>query len=355
MNQALVDGLVHAVLYEGYMLYPYRPSLKNRQRWTFGGLFPRSYCEVHESGDTCLVQTECLVEGGEDAVLSIKVGFLHLISRLIGEVEHPQRERPEQAEPRFHVVDKLQVGKRLLQTWQEAVERECVLPDLKLAALATEPTRQVFAFPSNRQVEPVRGPLGTIDAVIVRQQQEIAGSIAVSAQPVVDGLFKIRVRVENSTPLGNAVACNREEAQLHALVSTHTVLGVRDGAFISQIDPPEERRALAESCQNVGTWPVLVGEPGARDTLLSVPIILYDYPQIAAESPGDLFDSTEIDEILTLRILTLTDEEKLAMASVDERARALLQRTESLGQEQLMRLHGATRQLQPIPAEDEHE
>ena len=46
MNQALVDRIVNAVLYEGYLLYPYRPSVKNRQRWTFGGLYPRSYCEA---------------------------------------------------------------------------------------------------------------------------------------------------------------------------------------------------------------------------------------------------------------------------------------------------------------------
>ncbi len=89
------------------------------------------------------------------------------------------------------------------------------------------------------------------------------------------------------------------------------------------IDPPEpfERTGRGLS-QHRRAWPVLVGEPGETDTMLSAPIILYDYPQIAPESPGDLFDSTEIDEILTLRILTLTDEEKRAMAAVDDRAGA---------------------------------
>jgi hydrogenase maturation protease len=82
--------------------------------------------------------------------------------------------------------------------------------------------------------------------------------------------------------------------------------------------------------------------------MLSSPIILYDYPQIAPESPGDLFDATEIDEILTLRILTLTDDEKRAMASLDERARALLERTESIAREQLMGLHGTIRGLRPL-------
>ena len=75
--------------------------------------------------------------------------------------------------------------------------------------------------------------------------------------------------------------------------------------------------------------------------MLSSPIILYDYPQIAAESAGDLFDSTEIDEILTLRIMTLSDDEKREIRSVDSRARELLERTETLPAEQFMKLHGA--------------
>ena len=88
---------------------------------------------------------------------------------------------------------------------------------------------------------------------------------------------------------------------------------------------------------------MLVGPEGSTDTLLCSPIILYDHPQIAPESAGDLFDGTEIDEILTLRILTLTDAEKAEMAGNDERAGALLARTEALSEEQLQRLHGVMR------------
>jgi hydrogenase maturation protease len=87
----------------------------------------------------------------------------------------------------------------------------------------------------------------------------------------------------------------------------------------------------------------MVGEPGTADTVLVSPIILYDYPQVAPESPGDLFDATEIDEILTLRILTLTEEEKKQVAAVDDRARTLLERTEALSAEQLAGLHGTIR------------
>jgi hypothetical protein len=87
----------------------------------------------------------------------------------------------------------------------------------------------------------------------------------------------------------------------------------------------------------------MVGETGGRDTMLASPIILYDYPELAPESPGDLFDATEIDEILTLRILTMTDDEKREMRGTDPRADALLARTEALAREELMRLHGTMR------------
>src|SRR5207248_1108733 len=140
---------------------------------------------------------------------------------------------------------------------------------------------------------------------------------------------------------------SRDNALLRSLISTHTILGVHQGEFVSLLDPPDQWRDAAAGCRNVGTWPVLVGAEGARDTLLSSPIILYDYPQIAPESPGDLFDGTEIDEILALRIMTMTDEEKREMRNSDERARKLLERTEGLPLEHLMKLHGTLRDLHP--------
>ncbi len=184
--------------------------------------------------------------------------------------------------------------------------------------------------------------------MIVREQEAIAGSVEVSARHLADELFKVSVRVRNETPFEESLAHDRDLALLRSLVSTHTILAVRQGAFVSLIDPPERFKHLVDGCKNVQSFPVLVGDPGETDAMLSAPIILYDYPQIAPESPGDLFDSTEIDEILTLRILTLTDEEKRAAAAVDDRARALLERTESLAKEQLMGLHGTIRGLRPL-------
>ena len=137
----------------------------------------------------------------------------------------------------------------------------------------------------------------------------------------------------------------REEALYSSFISTHTILGVEDGNFISLLEPPDELRDHVAQCRNEGTWPVLVGEPGARDAMLSSPIILYDYPQIAPESPGALFDGTEIDEILTLRILTLTDEEKRQMSQLDQRTREILERSDSIAPEEFMKLHGILRPI----------
>jgi hydrogenase maturation protease len=130
---------------------------------------------------------------------------------------------------------------------------------------------------------------------------------------------------------------------LHALVSAHAILRVTGGEFVSLTDPPELLRQAAEQCDNQGVWPVLGGEPGSRDCMLVSPIILSDYPQVAPESAGDLFDGAEIDEILTLRILTMTDSEKEEMRQMDERTRRILERTESLSPSQLMQLHGVLR------------
>jgi hypothetical protein len=130
------------------------------------------------------------------------------------------------------------------------------------------------------------------------------------------------------------------------LCSTHTVLRAQGGAFVSLTDPPPALRAAAEACRNEGTWPVLAGEPGDRRTLLSSPIILSDHPQIAPESPGDLFDGGEIDQLLILNILSLTDAEKAEMRASDPRAGEILDRTEALTSEELMGLHGAIREWQ---------
>jgi hydrogenase maturation protease len=348
MNQTIVDQIAVAVLYEGYMLYPYRPSVKNRQRWTFGGLYPLAYSESQEGGDACAMQTECLVLGGSGTTLHVTVRFLQLVARLVGEYIPPLHDWTEEGEPRWRIVEALKVGDVVHYAWQEAVEHKIDLGESNLGALVAQPRQIEFHLDSGQDHEPLRDPDGAIVGVFVREHRSIEGSVELSAVSVKEGCFRLTVQVRNQTPWrGDETTASRDEALMHSLVSTHTVLVVRDGEFVSMIDPPEPFRAQAAECRNIGTWPVLVGAEGANDTILSAPIILYDYPRIAPESPGDLFDSTEIDEILTLRIMTLTEDEKRAMSAVDKRARALLERTESLAREQLLGLHGTVRGLRP--------
>jgi len=323
MNLARVDEIAKAVLYEGYMLYPYRPSsVKNRQRWNFGVVYPQAYREAQDGEEPCSMQTECLVSGNRATILEVKVRFLHLQTRTMRS-SADVRTRP------------------LPDGWQEAVEREVSPADLTLEGLLLEPLRHAFAFPSQTQTNSER------DGIVERRHEVVDGAITVSAERLGENLFKVSIHVKNVSPIKNSSA-DRDAALMQCFVSTHTILGVKGGEFVSLLEPPPELQDVASCCQNVGAWPVLVGEHGQRDTLLASPIILYDYPQIAPESPGDLFDGTEIDEILSLRIMTLTDEEKREIRESDDRARQILDRTEAMPVEQFMKLHGAMRGLRPL-------
>jgi hypothetical protein len=154
--------------------------------------------------------------------------------------------------------------------------------------------------------------------------------------------------VQNMTPFPNGAATKREEALPLSLVSAHLVLGLTGGEFVSLLDPGETYRESAAGCSNVGVFPVLAGEEPDRSIMLCSPIILYDYPKVAPESAGDFFDGTEMDEMLTLRVLTLTDAEKQEMRSGDPRARRILERTEALTSDAMLKAHGIIRDLREI-------
>jgi hypothetical protein len=355
MNRAQVARIADAVLYEGYILYPYRPSVKNRQRWTFGGLYPESYSKAQAGADAYGNQTECLIHGDTATKVEAVVRFLHLTARVVGAIEPPLANRPADAAPTHRPVDVLRVGEELFHSWQEAEEREVALDGLQLKDLLDRLCRQAFTFRGRSWLEPLPESDGKVVGVLAREQQTVEGEIEAAAAAVGEGLFRLTLRVLNRTLLDDASHANRDEVLLRTLVSTHILLGVHGGEFVSLLEPPDEWRESAAACRNIGVWPVLAGDAGRKDAMLSSPIILYDYPQVAPESQGDFFDGGEIDEILTLRILTMTDEEKGQMAAVDGRARELLARTESLGGEEMSRLHGAMRALRPAEGDNGHD
>ncbi len=347
MNLERVEAIVNAVLYEGYILYPYRASsVKNRQRWTFGGVYPREFAEDENSAAS--MQTECLVRGGPETAIEAHVRFLHPMRREIGSFPQPLKELPAAVEPAYSKVDSLKIGDKMFHAWEEAVERDIPVPATAIAGLTAGVVRIPFAFPGVRAQEPLRGEDGRVFGVLIRISADIAGEVGIAAREAVPGVFRLTLRVENVTGMPPPRdAPRRTEAQMRAFASTHMTLGVQGGAFISLMDPPEVLKDAAAACKNEGTWPVLAGEDGTAASVLSSRIILYDYPQVAPESPGDLFDATEIDELLTLRVLAMTDAEKREAAAVDERARALLMRCESLTEADMGRLHGALREIRP--------
>lgn len=302
---ARVRRLADAVLYEGYLLYPYRQSSqKNQRRWLFGTLVPRIDSEALGGLEPWRCQTECLIEAEPSASLELGVRFLHFGLRTAGDaLAH--------------------------STFEDASERTVAVGPVALDELIRQPLSHPFRFAG--------------EAAPQRTQHEVSGCIEVAAHLAAPGVVRLRVQVMNLTPApapAETAPAGQQSSSLRALASVHALLMVQDGAFVSQIDPGPRLQPWAAECRNEGLFPVLVGEPGTRDLMLCSPIILYDHPAIAAQSPGDLFDATEIDEILTLRLLTLSADEKREIAAGDERARQLLARVEQLGEAALAQLHG---------------
>jgi hypothetical protein len=331
-----VKKIAEAVLYEGYILWPYRRSAtKNQQRWTFGGVYPRAYSEARGEDDPWIMQTQCPLSGDEASTIEVRVRFLHVTERKVG----------VRKDETLKFVEELRVGGELYLPWDEATEREIEVGRFKLSELLESPKRVEIDIPGGSSEEPLADPTGEVVAALVRSWRALRGMVAVEAEPLQDGLFRMTVRITNTTPWEGE---DRESTLRQAFASTHTVLEAKGGEFVSLMDPPEPFREAVRGCENLKTWPVLVGEEGERSMMLSSPIILYDYPQIAPESPGDLFDGGEIDQLLILNILTLTDEEKEEMRASDPRAREILKRCESLTPEQLMSLHGVVRESQRL-------
>ena len=303
-----VEAIANAVLYEGYLLYPYRPSaVKNRVRWTFGGVYPRAWSEA--GGEPWQMRAECLALGGEDCRVDATIRFLHLL----------ERRSPGE------------------QPWQEATERSVRGGPFAAGELAARPVRLQVRLPAAEARE----------GDVTREWAAVEAEAEIGARALDGGAWRLTVLVSNVTPLDHPGGLDRQRAVRHAMASTHVVLRVGGGELVSLADPPEALRAAAAECRNVGAWPALVGPPGSGDTVLASPIILEDHPRVATQSPGDLFDATEIDELLSLRILTLSEEEKAEMRRVDERVRRVLERTEALTPDELLRLHGTVRRLRP--------
>lgn len=324
MNFDSVEKIAAAILYEGYILYPYRPTaIKNRQRWNFGTLYPRVYAEAQRPVEPFSLVAECLIIPETNPTLDVKVSFLQLI-------------RQQSLEP-SHVNAPHSLSDPSLE-WEEAIERTSEHHELRLNDLIATPLvlnlqMDASSLPERQNREPISAPQAIL---------------TITAEMLRDEVCKLRLELQNVSSLPSGAEAKRDEALPQSLVSAHMLLGITGGEFISLLDPGDLYREPAAACCNTGVFPVLAGEEPSRSIMLCSPIILYDYPKVAPESAGDFFDGTEMDEMLTLRVLTLTDEEKQEMRNSDPRARKILERTEALTAESMLKAHGVIRGLREI-------
>jgi hypothetical protein len=331
--------VANAVLYEGYLLYPYRQSAqKNRTRFQFGVLMPPAYRAVDDC-EPSASQTECLLESADDAAVEILVRFLHFQRRTV------QRIAPDTGQ--ISDVDTLTVNGVEYTSWDEAVEREQSFY-ARVGHLLGADTELLFRVNEGQELEGLTGPGGERAGRLVRRWERLDAAIGVRAERVAGpyGALRLRVRVENRSQPRIPVRC-RDDGLRYSLIAAHLLVAVLGGTFLSLTDPPQWAAAEAAASTNIGTWPVLAGPDDCRDLLLSSPVILYDHPEVAPESAGDLFDATEIDEILTLRTLALTEDERRQARATDPRAAELIDRLDVLPPEMLDRMHGAIRYLSP--------
>lgn len=358
---AVARQVADAVLLEGYVLYPYRASAaKNRLRWQFGVLVPPAWGRAHD--EHVFQQTEILMEPRGGATLALELRFLHAQRRTV------QRAGED---GNFEEVPELHLADRVLVPWDEGAEERVEL-SVPVAELADGGVTVPFRRPARDDFETVLDADGRTVGRLVRRTEEIEGAVRLQTTEL-DGVyrvFRLRAVVENTSPWTPAAgaeagsgpgsgaaraagSADREAALPHSLVAAHLLLGLDSGSFLSMTDPPEWAREAVATCVNRHTWPVLAGEPGRADVVLSSPIILEDHPAIAPESAGAMYDATEIDEILALRTAALTDQEKREARGTDARAAAVIDLADSMPPEVLERLHGAVRALREVTGPDQ--
>jgi hypothetical protein len=333
------------VLYEGYVLYPYRASAqKNQLRWQFGVLAPPGYCRSAGS-ERSAMRSEVVVDPGARPQLTVRIRCL--------QIQHRDVESTDDGGVSFSPADSLQLGDSTLVPWDEAVDSEINVAAHALTASADATISHPFTLPSGEDIEVLRDHRGSVVGRAVRRREEVRGLVRLSTAnaDAESNLLKVSISVENTTDWADDDApTDRDSVMRKSLIAVHTLLAVDDASFVSLLDPRPDAEAVVATCHNDGTFPVLIGAAETSDVMLSSPIILYDFPAVAPESAGDFCDSTEIDEILALRVMTLTDDEKAEARGTDARAAAIIDRCDDMPDEIWSRLHGAVRSLRPVDA-----
>ena len=222
------------------------------------------------------------------------------------------------------------------------LELRCALDGGPDAALEAE-VRFLASSGERHQGEPQRVTLGPVAAcdLPLERALTVAGldvGLRLSAEPLPDGLACVSLRVENRSACDEGL--DRAGALRRSLLSTHPLLRVRGGRFRSPLDGP---------AASVNTYPVLATPQD--DVVLGAAIVLPDHPQLAPESLGGLFDSTEIEEALLLHVRTLSDAELAEIQADDPAVREMVARAAAATPQDIVALHGRVTLRDPVTTE----
>jgi hypothetical protein len=268
-----LERLIGSLLYEGYALYPYTPAAtKNATPTPFGIVYPPAYAAGAASTFDHL-ELRCAVAAAADAQLLAEIRFL------------------------------ASSGLR-----HQATAHRLELERQSLGALTQGPLEREFRL----------GEAGS---------QQLTAGLTLAARRLGDALYEVRLRIANRTPCAEGL--DRAGALAHALLSTHPLLRVGQGRFISPLE---------HHCASTNTFPVLASP--ADDAMLGAAIVLPDHPQIAPESRGVLFDSTEIEEALLLHVQVLSDSEREQIERADPAVREMVARAAAATPQDIVALHG---------------
>jgi hypothetical protein len=243
----------------------------------FGILYPHAYAR-QEPRCFDFLQMECVLRGAPDPVIRASARFLQ------------SRGRPHQAR-----------------------ERRVRLPGSVAAMLAQRPVESTFAFAA-------AGP-GTV-----------SGRVELSARRAAPGAWFVRLRVENTSVLSglHRSGARHQDALVHSLLSTHTILRAESGTFVSPLDHDGPLGHLVSSCRNINTWPVLAS--ANDDAMLGAAVVLADHPHVHAESAGVPAEDAASDAALLLHLKQLTPEEQRAIAEQSPEFRQIVDRATGVHQ-----------------------
>ncbi len=272
-----LEELLESLLWEGYALYPYTPgATKNATPTPFGIAYPPVYAATLQSTFDHL-ELRCVLGAPADAVLSAEVRFLAAS------------------------------GER-----HQAAAHRIGLPGAMVGALAGRAARKEVS-------------VGGLTVGMALETRPLLG----------ESEYEVVLRVDNLTLVSSGL--DRAGALRRSLISTHPVLRVAGGRFLSPLERP---------CRSVNTFPVLA--TAGDDVVLGAAIVLPDHPRLAPESLGGLFDSTEIEEALLLHVRTLSDGERAEIERQDPAVREMIARAASATPEDIVALHGRVEVRDPM-------